>query len=183
MDYFAKWSEAALAARIEERRDATIYFLKDNSATKSSAFWRFYRMLLNDTGADVIWTNVAKIGVYRVSERNSGETCNPQGRHLQLQADLARYTLLAEISAYKPDLIYLATGTYALSKIVNPLFCPDGDWNRWPSADHTLWYMKDTATRCPVLRTGHPSSKTPLELAAWIKVVKQSLAGHSLLHG
>lgn len=177
-EYFEKLRGAPLADRIEERREATSTFLEDESATHSSAFWHFYRMLQSETGADVIWTNLAKVGAFRLPEEHKHITCNPQGRLLQLQAGLAKTTLAAEISAYKPDVIYLVTGTYALSQIVNPLFCPDGHWSRWPSDDHTLWYMEATATRCRVLRTGHPSGKTPSELAAWVKIAKQSLPKH-----
>jgi len=175
MEYFSKMMNVALADRIEERRDATISFLRSCSKTNSSAFWRFYRTLQHQTGANVIWTNLAKIGAYFASGTESGKTCNPEGRLLRLQAELAQATMRAEIAFYKPDLIYLTTGTYALSEIVNGVFC-EGEWKRWQSADHTLWHIEGSGEGCPVIRTGHPSSKSTMELTAWIRVAEEFLA-------
>jgi hypothetical protein len=75
-------------ARVEERKNATLDFLQKCSGTDKSAFWAHYRMVSHETGADVIWTNVAKIGVSR--PRGEKEPINPWGKCLRVQAHLAQ---------------------------------------------------------------------------------------------
>jgi hypothetical protein len=96
------------SCRIRERKWACMNFLENYPKDQRSAFWQFYRALGEHTGAKVIWTNVAKIGVKR--PEGEDESINPWGPFLDPQKKLAVRTLLDEIEEYKPALVVLLTG-------------------------------------------------------------------------
>lgn len=142
--------------RVEERRNAARSFLRAMHDRPKSAFWRFWRGL-GAIGSPVIWTNLVKIGV------KSG---NPQGCHLEMQAELAVKTLKAEITEYDPSLVVLATSDYAKDQIVYRVW-PQKTWTI-SSFDGTCW-IRGKGRKPSVLWTDHPQGKTPNRLAYWLK--------------
>lgn len=174
MNLFKKTKKRPVSERTEERKDATLDFLEHHASKHRSSYWALYRSLVRVTGANVVWTNLAKIGVCRPREENP--SINPWGPFLNPQADLAQKTLYAEIDEYRPDLVLLVTGDYALTENAAPVFCPDGKWRREIHADGSYYVLEPRAGRPPVLRTGHPGYKTRAERDSWIKAAQQMLS-------
>lgn len=174
MSFFAEAKDKPTADRIEERKDSTIDFLQFHSGKSRSFFWALYRGLLEQTGANTVWTNLAKIGVCRPQGEN--ESINPWRKCLTAQADLAQQTLIAEMNEYKPDLVLLVTGNYALKEVVNPVFCPDGTWETIFVSGYKLWHIPKRGGRPAVLRTGHPGFKPKEERAVWVEAARRLLS-------
>lgn len=159
--------------RIEERQDETTDFLDYRAPKHRSFFWALHRGLQSSTGARLIWTNLAKIGVCRPPDENN--SINPFKEFLDSQKKLAQETLVAEVQEYKPDLVMLVTAEYALSEIVAPVFCPDGKWETETEGGCSFYVLQQRDGRPPVLRTGHPGFKTRAERAVWIKAAQDRL--------
>jgi hypothetical protein len=96
-----------------------------------SAFWQFIRAVLQKlaakcsqpTGVELLrhfgWSNLAKIGDL---------DGNPDAWSLKSQLDLCLEALAAEIAAFQPTAVILATTNYAENEVVFPLFGQD-DWS------------------------------------------------------
>jgi hypothetical protein len=173
VERFEHYRRKTRPERIEERRDETTDFLQDHAPTHRSSFWALFRGLQRATGAGVIWTNLAKIGVCRPPDEN--DSINPFKGFLNSQKYLAQETLKAEVLEYKPDLVILVTGNYALAEIVDPVFCPDGRWKKETEKGSSFDVVEGDKGRPPVLRTGHPGFKSKVERSAWIRAAKNLL--------
>ncbi len=126
-----------------------------------SAFWQFIRAILTQvaTGCDVpgealrdhlAWSNLAKIG-----ELDG----NPDRWSLNEQKDLCRESLLAEISAFKPTAIVVATTNYADKEIAFPVFGHE-DWSfDTPEQDRVAY--KRHPDHGLVVWTNHPQGMKP----------------------
>lgn len=146
--------------RVGERRKATQDHLDYVSQHQFSAFWRFWKRL-SDIGSPVIWTNLAKIGVMRG---------NPGHKYLTVQQELARMTLRAEISEYRPVLVVI-TGDYAKSEVVLPVF---GDRPCWKeSSDYEFCWIERSISEPAVLWTDHPERKLEFRIQRWLDKARE----------
>lgn len=148
------------AATVKQRTPAVVEEVRSGEYYGSS-FWRFARKL-SDAGterarshtepfANLIWTNIAKIGVAEG---------NPPASLFREQDALAVETILAEALFYKPSLVVFATSWYrygCVNRILQQLtgakegegLSRDGDWSspRRAGVPAVLW-------------TGHPQGKS-----------------------
>ena len=144
---------------ILERRSVTTGELADH---KPSAFWLFAESL-GLSSDNVIWTNLFKIGVL------SG---NPNGPYADIQSDLAKQTLWAEISEFQPALVMFVTGNKYLDFVTQ---FPD-NWSLWmkdPVID--MWWQERTDAQPAFLWTGHPQGKSSATLRHWRARAEQLL--------
>lgn len=153
--------------RLQERRGATQAFLKEHAPTHRSAFWSFSRELSKSLKANMIWTNAAKIGVWRTKDRS--RSINPYGYFLEQQKELAVETLAAEVLEYAPDLVVCLTASDSLDEIVCLAFQSRGAWEEKsiPSGS-PVWILPRTIGHPPVLCTGHPWFKSLDVRKGWV---------------
>ncbi len=130
--------------QIEKRRRVARSFIAEMSQKPKSEFWRFFQDL-QKIGLPVIWSNLVKIGI---------KGGNPRGTDLNLQKELAQRTLRAEIDEYKPSLVFLVSGEYAVKEIVSPVFEKSGRWTKPKGKNY--WWRNRTEEMPPVLWTYHP---------------------------
>jgi hypothetical protein len=153
-DWWLKEFDAAkglsLKERVEERRRRTAEFLTKAryDQYKNTDFWHFFRNLKDKTGAPVIWSNLAKIGVQKG---------NPRWQLVREQGELAVASLKAEITAYEPALVILLTGTLGRHEAVAQLLGVDK--NTKPGAEG-VFAARDCAQGGPtIIWTWHPGRK------------------------
>jgi hypothetical protein len=146
--------------RVGERRKATRDHLDYVRQRQFSAFWRFWKRLSN-IGSPVIWTNLAKIGVLHG---------NPGHKYLTAQQELARITLRAEISEYRPVLVVI-TGDYAKSAVVLPVFGDRPCWKEHP--DYEFCWIERTVSKPAVLWTDHPERKLRFRVQRWLDKARE----------
>jgi len=170
LDKFLQTKDKPVTARIAERKEATSDFLSKHAGTDRSFFWKFYRDL-KTIRSFVIWTNLAKIGVYRPEGDNRSK--NPEGDFLTCQKELAKETLHAEMEEYKPALVVLVTSTYAAEEIAHPVF---GAKNIWKTPDDSIWWQRRTQTQPPILWVDHPGFKPKKERDRWIKKAQELIS-------
>jgi hypothetical protein len=168
MDSFEKARSKSELERVQERKDATINFLKDCAPTYPSAFWGFYRDLSKSIRANTIWTNIAKIGVCR--PQGEKKSINPSGPFLKAQKELAIETLAAEVLEYAPDLVLFVTaGDDPLDGIVTLVCGSEREWEKKSLlAGNPVWIRRRSTNHPPVLCTGHPGYKSGAVRKAWI---------------
>ena len=154
-----------LPERLRERRLATANFLTNPVYAKHrrSAFWRVLGRLKSLAGGQVIWSNVAKIGI------RSG---NPDWRLVVAQADLATATLQAEIDHYHPKLVVFVSGYLGRHEVLAPLL----NIAREQSSDRNgIFHIRYPERNRPALLwTCHPRS-TRANPCAWLEVVTELL--------
>ncbi len=159
---------------LNERREKTARFLQEvESGEYKSAFWSLARTLGALTSPvagkpfdNIIWSNIAKIGV------TSG---NPPPRYLNLQADLARETLISEISFYRPALIVFVSGDYAECIVRAVLKHFDADQNdlSWNKDYSDLWWRPACNMFPSVVCASHPQGKTRDTLKRWVRIARE----------
>jgi len=144
--------------RVEERLNTTREFLMDPKYNqyKKTDFWRFWKNLKERTGAPVIWTNLAKIGV---------KTGKIPYKFQSEQKDLALKTLEAEIEQYKPALVVFVTGPFLRLEIIRPFFGMDEDcFNK----ETKCCSRKQISNSPALLWTFHPRSIRKEMICAWL---------------
>jgi hypothetical protein len=115
---------------------------------------------------NIIWSNLAKIGV------SNG---NPKNTLLRAQVELARRTLLAEIEAYKPNLVIVTHGNYANCErtgtdIVHSVF--DSTEDPWIEDDNRfLWYRTGGFGSPAIMLTDHPQNPAAKgHISFWVQI-------------
>lgn len=143
-----------------------------------SSFWRFARKL-SDAGAEqarshaapfanLIWTNIAKIGVAEG---------NPSASLFKEQDALAVETILAEALFYKPRLVVLATGWYRYGCVNRILQQLTGTKEGEGLSQDRDWSSPRSANAPAVLWTGHPERKPRAWIESKIVRAKELMAG------
>lgn len=147
------------AETVKQRTPAVVEDLMSDK--HNTHFWRFARKLSDAAAekaglqvipfANLIWTNLAKIGV------TEG---NPTATLFRHQDALAVETILAEVGCYKPRLVVFTTGWYRsgcvgriLQQLVN---ASEGEG----LSKEGYWSSPRRADAPAVLWTGHPQGKT-----------------------
>jgi hypothetical protein len=147
---------------VEERRKTTLHFLTDpkyDPQKNRSSYWRLFRELTNRTGAPVIWTNLAKIGIVHG---------NPKWQLVKRQASLAEKTLRAEIACYSPALVLFATGIFGRHEVTSVLVGLDRD----TCSDEGGVFCSRSHTSCgpAILWTWHPARPPRgTRISTWIE--------------
>jgi hypothetical protein len=176
----SSWLDWKLGNRVRERKLACMDFLENHPERQASAFWRFFQALSERTGAKVIWTNLAKIGVTRPSDEP--ESSNPFGKFLSAQKELAAETVLAEIEEYEPDLVVLLTGGDRPYKFGAELFAGWGEWSESSINNRPFQFMGRTGSHPAVLLVAHPGWKQRADVDCWVEKARQLLAGSLRSH-
>lgn len=166
LDSFKRAASRSASERLEERWDCTIDFLNYHKEHQRSFFWHFYRSLRIRTGAEIVWTNLTKIGVARPNDESA--PINPFKQFLDYQRELAVKTLLLELNTHQPSLVVLVTGTYAFNEIVQPVFGKWGSWKENKANGRPYLWLPDLNGHPPVLCVAHPDRKARIERDAWL---------------
>lgn len=179
-DSFLNCAGQAPGCRVSERIELTERWLKavrsGNSRDYRSDFWDFGNQL-EELAAEVagqksqpfrhlIWSNIAKIG-----RRDR----NPHGAYFRLQKALAIRTLRAEVEAYRPSLVYFATGddySQVIGEILGDL--QEASWDR-TDAQRGIWWRKAMRDFSPVVWTEHPQGKPRRNWIFWLGKVRELL--------
>jgi len=145
-----------------------------------SAFWQFIRAVLEQLAAQCNqpaeakllehfgWSNLAKIGDL---------DGNPDSGSLRIQKDLCLEALAAEIAAFQPTAVVLATTNYAQEEVVFPLFGRD-DW-RFDTPDRDRVAYKQHSRFGLVVWTNHPQGMRPSGTRA---IVQKFVADLTIKH-
>jgi hypothetical protein len=163
--------------QIDERRQCTQNFLRDEAPTYGGGFWPFARKL-NLAAArkwnskakiplqHIAWTNICKIGtVLR----------NPEGHLFEVQRSLAIDTLRLEIELYKPRLICFVTWDYKFDLVKEVLGDPsDAAWDQTRN-EGWLWWRVAKDKLPPILLIGHPQAKPRQCIEEWVTKVSKML--------
>ncbi|MBB5373001.1 hypothetical protein [Acidocella aromatica] len=158
---------------VQARHQKTCEFLQwIEGGGSTSAFWRLGKRF-NDLMAqkqtaslsNLIWTNIAKIGVDRG---------NPSRTYLRHQQELAILTLIEEIKGYKPKLIVFVSSDYAkdIVREVFQSFDADQDDPSWIKNDEHIWWRPALGQLPFVACVGHPQRKTCQTLDTWFSTIR-----------
>lgn len=164
------------AATVKRRTPAVVEEVI--SGEYGSGFWRFARKL-SDAGAEqarshaapfanLIWTNIAKIGVAEG---------NPSASLFRNQDTLAVETILAEALFYKPHLVVFATSWYRYGCVNRILQQLTGAKEGEGLSQDRDWSSPRRADAPAVLWTGHPERKPRAWIESKIARAKELMAG------
>ena len=156
---------------VKSRREAVINEVIIEK--EHSPFMRFAESLSNvvlaksgenfKTFENLIWTNIAKIGV--ISE-------NPSGRYFAAQMELAVETLAAEIAYYKPSLVVTSTAWFEygpLRRAIPEMWDDHPDHSDHRAKKQDWWVYPAKGERPAFLWTMHPQAKPKTTLTNWLE--------------
>ena len=157
--------------RVMQCREHTLDFQADGHYRKfkNSDFWRFMRDLKEALDTQVIWTNLAKIGL---------QYGNPRGQVLSDQSDLAIATLRAEVREYRPQLVVLVSGGFAVKEIVYPTFDTRtrNEWQEFQlEAKDDYCLLESTKIHPTILWFNHPRGKSGHAKNRWIEIIRSRI--------
>jgi hypothetical protein len=171
------WSDVPDTSNAASIRRWSDTFIDDIKSAPFSAFWRYVEQLAGSiarrTGQEwklplehIAWTNLARIGF-------AGG--NPSGQEFEVQRDVCRRLLLAELEWLKPDLILLLTHTYQAG-FVKSLF--EGiTWADLPSCGHKDAWVGRWRSDALVVWTAHPERKALSRLGAERAAIVEAFCG------
>ena len=151
---------SSISEQIEERCETTRDFVTNPAFARrrASAFWRLRRVLKEEIGAPVIWTNLVKIGVLKD---------NPNWTFVREQQELAKLTLRAEIEHYSPSVVLLVTYLFGRLEVVVPLFSVDQ--KAIERARNGYWSHLGNPGSPSLLWTRHPGRVRNEMLDSWVE--------------
>ena len=167
---------------IKSRREAVIeeVILKG----EHSPFMRFAESLSNviltetgknfETFENLIWTNIAKIGV--ILE-------NPSGKYFSAQMELAVETLAAEIDYYKPSLVVTSTAWFGygpLRRAIPEMWDDHPNHSDRKDEKQDWWVYPAKGERPAFLWTKHPQAKATATLDIWLEEAQRLSRGGGL---
>ena len=149
-----------------------------------SPFMRFAQSLSaaisTETGEDfgsfenLIWTNIAKIGVI------SG---NPSGAYFNAQMELAVETLAAEVDYYKPSLVVTSTAWFGygpLRRAIPEMWDDHPNHSDRKDEKQNWWVYPAKGERPAFLWTKHPQAKATATLDIWLEEAQRLSRGGGL---